>query len=178
MGHSHVQLEAEMSSDKEQLSMKGLRDHPARLLYRIIAGSLVLFLKGRRKRQCNMQLHTCQTVLSWEVLRFLLSNLRWWMDEYGFDGFRFDGVTSMLYHHHGMGAGFSGDYSEYFGLQVDEDALVYLMLANHILHTLYPDCITVAEDVSGMPALCRGVEEGGLGFDYRLAMAIPDKWIQ
>ncbi|XP_034404328.1 1,4-alpha-glucan-branching enzyme [Cyclopterus lumpus] len=115
---------------------------------------------------------------SWEVLRFLLSNLRWWMEEYCFDGFRFDGVTSMLYHHHGIGSGFSGDYSEYFGLQVDEDSLVYLMLANHILHTLYPDCITVAEDVSGMPALCRGVEEGGLGFDYRLAMAIPDKWIQ
>uniref|UniRef100_A0A8C6LZ14 1,4-alpha-glucan branching enzyme n=1 Tax=Nothobranchius furzeri TaxID=105023 RepID=A0A8C6LZ14_NOTFU len=115
---------------------------------------------------------------SWEVLRFLLSNLRWWMEEYRFDGFRFDGVTSMLYHHHGIGTGFSGDYSEYFGLQVDEDSLVYLMLANHILHTLYPDCITVAEDVSGMPALCRRVEEGGLGFDYRLAMAIPDKWIQ
>ncbi|XP_034723555.1 1,4-alpha-glucan-branching enzyme [Etheostoma cragini] len=76
------------------------------------------------------------------------------------------------------GSGFSGDYSEYFGLQVDEESLVYLMLANHILHTLYPDCITVAEDVSGMPALCRGVEEGGIGFDYRLAMAIPDKWIQ
>ncbi|GLD67396.1 1,4-alpha-glucan-branching enzyme [Lates japonicus] len=115
---------------------------------------------------------------SWEVLRFLLSNLRWWMEEYRFDGFRFDGITSMLYHHHGIGTGFSGDYSEYFGLQVDEDSLVYLMLANHILHTLYPDCITIAEDVSGMPALCRGVEEGGLGFDYRLAMAIPDKWIQ
>uniref|UniRef100_A0A8C9ZX19 1,4-alpha-glucan branching enzyme n=1 Tax=Sander lucioperca TaxID=283035 RepID=A0A8C9ZX19_SANLU len=115
---------------------------------------------------------------SWEVMRFLLSNLRWWMEEYCFDGFRFDGVTSMLYHHHGIGSGFSGDYSEYFGLQVDEESLVYLMLANHILHTLYPDCITVAEDVSGMPALCRGVEEGGLGFDYRLAMAIPDKWIQ
>uniref|UniRef100_A0A667Y779 1,4-alpha-glucan branching enzyme n=1 Tax=Myripristis murdjan TaxID=586833 RepID=A0A667Y779_9TELE len=115
---------------------------------------------------------------SWEVLRFLLSNLRWWMEEYRFDGFRFDGVTSMLYHHHGIGSGFSGDYSEYFGLQVDEESLVYLMLANHILHTLYPDCITIAEDVSGMPALCRGVAEGGLGFDYRLAMAIPDKWIQ
>ncbi|XP_056612332.1 1,4-alpha-glucan-branching enzyme [Triplophysa dalaica] len=115
---------------------------------------------------------------SWEVMRFLLSNLRWWMDEYRFDGFRFDGVTSMLYHHHGMGTGFSGDYSEYFGLQVDEDSLVYLMLANHILHTLYPDCITIAEEVSGMPAVCRPVQEGGLGFDYRLAMAIPDKWIQ
>ncbi|XP_046873763.1 1,4-alpha-glucan-branching enzyme-like isoform X2 [Hypomesus transpacificus] len=115
---------------------------------------------------------------SWEVLRFLLSNLRWWMEEYRFDGFRFDGVSSMLYHHHGIGTGFSGDYSEYFGLQVDEDSLVYLMLANHILHTLYPDCITIAEDVSGMPALCRTVAEGGLGFDYRLAMAIPDKWIQ
>ncbi|KAM3875476.1 LOW QUALITY PROTEIN: 1,4-alpha-glucan-branching enzyme-like [Diretmus argenteus] len=116
---------------------------------------------------------------SWEVLRFLLSNLRWWMEEYRFDGFRFDGVTSMMYHHHGIGkAVFSGDYSEYFGLQVDEDSLVYLMLANHILHNLYPDCITIAEDVSGMPALCRGVTEGGLGFDYRLNMAVPDKWIQ
>uniref|UniRef100_A0A3Q3VVG0 1,4-alpha-glucan branching enzyme n=1 Tax=Mola mola TaxID=94237 RepID=A0A3Q3VVG0_MOLML len=115
---------------------------------------------------------------SWEVLRFLLSNLRWWMEEYRFDGFRFDGVTSMVYHHHGIGVCFSGDYSEYFGLQVDEDSLVYLMLANHILHTLYPDCITIGEDVSGMPALCRTVREGGLGFDYRLAMAIPDKWIQ
>ncbi|XP_058489690.1 1,4-alpha-glucan-branching enzyme [Solea solea] len=115
---------------------------------------------------------------SWEVLRFLLSNLRWWMEEFRFDGFRFDGITSMLYHHHGISVGFTGDYSEYFGLQVDEDSLVYLMLANHVLHTLYPDCITVAEDVSGMPALCRAVQEGGLGFDYRLAMAIPDKWIQ
>ncbi|XP_017346410.1 1,4-alpha-glucan-branching enzyme isoform X1 [Ictalurus punctatus] len=115
---------------------------------------------------------------SWEVLRFLLSNLRWWMEEYRFDGFRFDGITSMLYHHHGVSSGFSGSYSEYFGLQVDEDSLVYLMLANHILHTLYEDCITVAEDVSGMPMLCRPVQEGGCGFDYRLAMAIPDKWIQ
>uniref|UniRef100_A0A4W5K2T5 Uncharacterized protein n=1 Tax=Hucho hucho TaxID=62062 RepID=A0A4W5K2T5_9TELE len=76
------------------------------------------------------------------------------------------------------GSMFSGDYSEYFGLQVDEDSLVYLMTANHVLHTLYPDCITIAEDVSGMPAVCRSVAEGGLGFDYRLAMAIPDKWIQ
>uniref|UniRef100_A0A8C1YH63 1,4-alpha-glucan branching enzyme n=1 Tax=Cyprinus carpio TaxID=7962 RepID=A0A8C1YH63_CYPCA len=115
---------------------------------------------------------------SWEVVRFLLSNLRWWMEEYHFDGFRFDAVTSMLYHHHGIGTSFSGNYSEYFGIHVDEDALVYLMLANHILHKLYPQCITVAEDVSGMPGLCRSIEEGGLGFDYRLTMAVPDKWIQ
>ncbi|MFT7803862.1 1,4-alpha-glucan-branching enzyme [Arapaima gigas] len=115
---------------------------------------------------------------SWEVKRFLLSNLRWWMEEYRFDGFRFDGVTSMLYHHHGIGTAFSGNYSEYFGLHVDEDSLVYLMLANQILHSLYPDCITIAEDVSGMPGICRKIEEGGCGFDYRLAMAIPDKWIQ
>lgn len=38
-----------------------------------------------------------------EVLRFLLSNLRFWMEEYQFDGFRFDGVTSMIYEHHGIG---------------------------------------------------------------------------
>ncbi|XP_018431642.1 PREDICTED: 1,4-alpha-glucan-branching enzyme [Nanorana parkeri] len=115
---------------------------------------------------------------NWEVMRFLLSNLRWWIEEYGFDGFRFDGVTSMLYHHHGIGCGFSGDYNEYFGLQVDEDSLVYLMLANHMVHTLYPECITIAEDVSGMPALCSPTFQGGCGFDYRLAMAVPDKWIQ
>ncbi|CAG0893600.1 unnamed protein product [Darwinula stevensoni] len=115
---------------------------------------------------------------NWEVLRFLLSNLRWYMEEYQFDGFRFDGVTSMMYHHHGMGFGFSGDYNEYFGMATDTEALVYLMLANHMLHELYPNVITVAEDVSGMPALCRPVHEGGTGFDYRLGMAIPDKWIK
>ncbi|ESO00855.1 hypothetical protein HELRODRAFT_112986 [Helobdella robusta] len=114
----------------------------------------------------------------WEVLRFLLSNLRWWVEEYQFDGFRFDGATSMLYHHHGMGTGFSGHYDEYFGMNTDTESLVYLMLANHMLHTTYPFIITIAEEVSGMPALCRPVDEGGTGFDYRLAMAIPDKWIK
>lgn len=114
----------------------------------------------------------------WEVLRFLLSNLRWYLDEYRFDGFRFDGVTSMLYHSHGIGQAFSGDYSEYFGLGVDTDSLLYLMLANKLVHELSGDAVTVAEDVSGMPALCRPVKEGGVGFDYRLAMAVPDKWIE
>eukprot|EP00184_Porphyridium_aerugineum_P004089 CAMPEP_0184694400 /NCGR_PEP_ID=MMETSP0313-20130426/2380_1 /TAXON_ID=2792 /ORGANISM="Porphyridium aerugineum, Strain SAG 1380-2" /LENGTH=757 /DNA_ID=CAMNT_0027152691 /DNA_START=83 /DNA_END=2356 /DNA_ORIENTATION=- len=115
----------------------------------------------------------------WEVLRFLLSNLRWWMDEYHFDGFRFDGVTSMLYKHHGIGTAFSGGLKEYFGYHVDIDASVYLMLANDMLHSLYPEVvITIGEDVSGMPTLCRPVKEGGYGFDYRLAMSIPDKWIE
>jgi 1,4-alpha-glucan branching enzyme len=113
-----------------------------------------------------------------EVLRFLLSNLRFWVDEYMFDGFRFDGVTSMMYTHHGIGAGFSGGYHEYFGPAVDTEAVVYLMLANDAMHTLYPDCITIAEDVSGMPLLCVPVEQGGVGFDYRLSMAVPDMWIK
>uniref|UniRef100_A0A8H7K291 1,4-alpha-glucan-branching enzyme n=1 Tax=Bionectria ochroleuca TaxID=29856 RepID=A0A8H7K291_BIOOC len=113
-----------------------------------------------------------------EVMRFLLSNLRFWMDEYQFDGFRFDGVTSMLYVHHGMGFGFSGGYHEYFGSEVDEEAVVYLALANHLIHSLYPESITIAEDVSGMPALCLPVSLGGVGFDYRLAMAVPDMWIK
>ncbi|EAA64425.1 hypothetical protein AN2314.2 [Aspergillus nidulans FGSC A4] len=115
-----------------------------------------------------------------EVLRFLLSNLRFWMEEYGFDGFRFDGVTSMLYTHHGIGtvSGFSGGYHEYFGPAVDDDGVMYLALANEMLHRLYPDCITVAEDVSGMPALCLPHGLGGVGFDYRLAMAIPDMYIK
>lgn len=113
-----------------------------------------------------------------EVLRFLLSNLRFWMEEYQFDGFRFDGVTSMLYTHHGIGTGFSGGYHEYFGPSVDEDGVVYLMIANELLHTIYPESITIAEDVSGMPGLCVRLSLGGVGFDYRLAMAVPDMYIK
>ncbi|SCV68063.1 BQ2448_184 [Microbotryum intermedium] len=115
---------------------------------------------------------------SHEVLRFLLSNLRFWMEEYQFDGFRFDGVTSMMYTHHGIGTGFSGGYHEYFGENVDTEAVVYMMLANDLIHGLYPGSITIAEDVSGMPALCRTPSHGGIGFDYRLAMAVPDMWIK
>ncbi|XP_026394661.1 1,4-alpha-glucan-branching enzyme 1, chloroplastic/amyloplastic-like isoform X1 [Papaver somniferum] len=114
---------------------------------------------------------------NWEVLRFLLSNLRWWLEDFMFDGFRFDGVTSMLYHDHGIDRGFTGNYDEYFGEATDVDAVVYLMLANSVIHNIFPDAIVIAEDVSGMPGLGRAVSERGFGFDYRLAMAIPDKWI-
>ncbi|KAE8720685.1 1,4-alpha-glucan-branching enzyme 1 [Hibiscus syriacus] len=114
---------------------------------------------------------------NWEVLRFLLSNLRWWLEEFKFDGFRFDGVTSMLYHHHGINMAFTGNYNEYFSEANDVDAVVYLMLANSLIHSILPDATVIAEDVSGMPGLGRPVSEGGIGFDYRLAMAIPDKWI-
>lgn len=113
-----------------------------------------------------------------QTLRFLLSSLRLFVEEFRFDGFRFDGITSMMYHHHGMGRGFSGHYNEYFGPETDLDAMVYLMLANRLLHTLSPPAISIAEDVSGMPTLGRPVWEGGVGFDYRLAMAIPDMWIK
>ena len=99
----------------------------------------------------------------WEVLRFLLSNLRWYVDEYQVDGFRFDGITTMLYHHRGIRVGFTGNYDEYFNVGVNMDAMVYLMLANKMLHELYPFMLTIAEDVSGMPSLCRPVEEGGFG---------------
>ncbi|XP_023730697.1 1,4-alpha-glucan-branching enzyme isoform X1 [Lactuca sativa] len=114
---------------------------------------------------------------NWEVLRFLLSNLRWWIEEFKFDGFRFDGITSMLYNHHGINFAFTGDYNEYFGESIDVDAVVYMMLANCLIDLLLPDAIVIAEDVSGMPGLGRPVDEGGVGFDFRLAMGIPDKWI-
>ncbi|KAG6817852.1 alpha-1,4-glucan branching enzyme [Tephrocybe sp. NHM501043] len=108
-----------------------------------------------------------------EVLRFLLSNLRFYMEVFQFDGFRFDGVTSMMYKHHGIGTGFSGGYHEYFGEAADIEAI-----ANDAIHKLYPSAITIAEDVSGMPLLGAPVEKGGVGFDYRLSMAIPDMWIK
>jgi 1,4-alpha-glucan branching enzyme len=112
-----------------------------------------------------------------EVLRFLLSNVRFWLEEYRFDGFRIDGVTSMMYLDHGLGRPFAS-YGDYFPPHVDEDAITYLQLANELAHTVRPGAIVVAEDVSGMVGVARPLAEGGLGFDYRLAMGIPDYWIK
>lgn len=112
-----------------------------------------------------------------QVLHFLLSNCRFWLDEYHFDGYRFDGITSMLYYHHGLGDAF-GNYEDYFNDTVDEEAVIYLTLANDLIHAVRPDAITVAEDVSGMPGLVAADEDGGCGFDYRLAMGMPDHWFR
>jgi len=112
-----------------------------------------------------------------QVVHFLLSNCRYWLDEFRFDGFRFDGVTSMLYHHHGLAGGFNA-YDAYFGDTVDEDAITYLTLANRVIHAVRPDAFTIAEDVSGMPGLAAPREDGGMGFDYRMAMGVPDMWFK
>lgn len=119
----------------------------------------------------------CFDYRQYEVLRFLLSNIRYWLETYRFDGFRIDGVTSMLYRDHGLGRKFTG-YGDYFNAQVELDAIAYLMLANELVHAINPNAISIAEEVSGMPGLARPTEEGGLGFDYRLAMGIPDYWIR
>ena len=112
-----------------------------------------------------------------ETLRLLLSNVRYWLEEYHFDGFRFDGVTSMLYKNHGIGVEFASQ-SDYFGDNVNEAAVTYLQLANTLIHQLNKDYVSIAEDVSGMPGLCAAVEDGGIGFDYRLGMGLPDLWIK
>jgi 1,4-alpha-glucan branching enzyme len=112
-----------------------------------------------------------------QVLHFLLSNCRFWLDEYKMDGFRFDGVTSMLYMDHGLEKAFTS-YDDYFDDNVDEDALVYLALANKVIHDVRPDAVTIAEDISGMPGLAVPISSGGMGFDYRFAMGVPDNWIR
>ncbi len=109
------------------------------------------------------------------VLHFLLSNCRYWLDEFHFDGYRFDGVTSMLFWDHGLGTAFT-DYSRYFDGSMDDDAWVYLQLANRVIHEVRPDAITIAEDVSGMPGCAAPVTDSGMGFDYRMAMGEPDFW--
>jgi 1,4-alpha-glucan branching enzyme len=119
----------------------------------------------------------CFNYVKPQVLHFLLSNCRFWLDEYRLDGFRFDGVTSMLYLDHGLGRAFTS-YDDYFNENVDEDALVYLALANKVLHQLRPDAVSIAEDVSGMPGLAVPDSGGGCGFDYRFAMGVPDLWIK
>ena len=112
-----------------------------------------------------------------EVIHFLLSNLKFWQEEFHFDGFRFDGVTSMLYHNHGLGLNFAG-YPDYFSMNTDTEAVTYLQLANLMVRQVNPNAITIAEDTSAIPGLCLPVEQGGIGFDYRLAMGEPDMWIK
>jgi len=112
-----------------------------------------------------------------EVIHFLLSNLKYWMEVYHFDGFRFDGVTSMLYHDHGLGSAFT-NYGMYFSMNTDTEAVTYLQLANELIHEINPKAITIAEDMSGMPGMCLPIKDGGVGFDYRLSMGVPDLWIK
>ena len=112
-----------------------------------------------------------------EVLHFLLSNCKYWLEEYHFDGFRFDGVTSMLYYSHGLGEAFC-NYGDYFNGHQDDNAICYLTLANCLIHQVNKNALTIAEEVSGMPGLAAKFKDGGYGFDYRMAMNIPDYWIK
>jgi len=112
-----------------------------------------------------------------DVVHYLLSNIKFWMDEYHFDGFRFDGVTSMIYKDHAMGRAFTG-YDDYFSGNADYAALAYLSLATELIHAVNPHAVAIAEDMSGYPGLCLPVAWGGIGFDYRLNMGVPDLWIK
>ncbi len=111
-----------------------------------------------------------------EVLHFLLSNLKFWLEEYHFDGFRFDGVTSMLYRDHGLGTSFG--LEQYFTMNTDTESVTYLQLASTLVRQVKPDAVLIAEDMSGMPGMCDPVKDGGIGFDYRLGMGLPDLWIK
>ncbi len=140
-------------------------------------GTLHQYFHDGERGQHKLWDSRCFDYGKYQVLHFLLSNCRFWLDEYRLDGFRFDGITSMLYLHHGMNKAFTA-YDDYFGTDVDEDALAYLALANRLIHDLRPDAITIAEDVSGMPGLAASQAVGGYGFDYRFAMGVPDYWIK
>ena len=124
-----------------------------------------------------------------EVVQFLLGQLLYFVEVYHIDGFRFDGVTSILYNDHAINRGFNGDYRDYFGFdsnvrtrtlhqQINIDALAYLTMANNLLHSLTPPCFSIAEDVSGYPLLASPFQKGGMDFDYRMNLAIADKWIK
>ncbi|NCU30298.1 1,4-alpha-glucan-branching enzyme [Candidatus Saccharibacteria bacterium] len=112
-----------------------------------------------------------------QIQHFLLSNLRYWLEEYHVDGFRFDGVTSMIYTHHGLSKDFIG-YNDYYNDDVDTDALSYLATANELVHEFHPSAITIAEEMSGFPGVAGPLDHGGLGFDYRMSMGVPDLWVK
>ena len=140
-------------------------------------GSYDLYFYGDGRREHPAWDSLCFDYGKNEVLHFLLSNCKFWLEEYHFDGFRFDGVTSMLYYNHGLGQGFSS-YDDYYNGGEDTNAITYLTLANELIHQVNPNAITIAEEMSGMPGLALKFKDGGLGFDYRMAMGIPDYWIK
>ena len=140
-------------------------------------GSYNQYFHGDHRREHPAWDSLCFDYGKNEVVHFLLSNCKFWLDEYKFDGFRFDGVTSMLYYSHGLGEGFS-NYGHYYNGNQDADAMAYLTLANRLIHEVNPHAITIAEEVSGMPGLAANIQDGGYGFDYRMAMNIPDFWIK
>ena len=140
-------------------------------------GSYNLYFYGDSRREHPAWDSLCFDYGKNEVLHFLLSNCKFWLEEYKFDGFRFDGVTSMLYYNHGLGQAFSS-YDDYYNGGQDTNAITYLTLANKLIHKVNPHAITIAEEMSGMPGLANKVSDGGIGFDYRMAMGIPDFWIK
>ncbi len=140
-------------------------------------GTLYQYFHDGQRGRHDLWDSRCFDYGKYQVLHFLLSNCRFWLEEFHFDGFRFDGITSMLYLHHGLSKAFTS-YDDYFSDSVDEDALTYLALANRVIHDLKPHAITIAEDVSGMPGLAASPQNGGFGFDYRFAMGVPDNWIK
>ncbi|MDE5838459.1 MAG: 1,4-alpha-glucan-branching enzyme, partial [Paramuribaculum sp.] len=140
-------------------------------------GSPDLYFYGDGRREHPAWDSLCFDYGKNEVLHFLLSNCKYWLEEFRFDGFRFDGVTSMLYYSHGLGESF-GSYDDYYNGHQDTNAITYLTLANKLIHEVNPSAITIAEEMSGMPGLAIPVKDGGIGFDYRMAMGIPDYWIK
>ena len=140
-------------------------------------GSYNQYFYGDSRREHPAWDSLCFDYGKTEVLHFLLSNCKFWLEEYRFDGFRFDGVTSMLYYNHGLGQAFGG-YGDYYNGAQDTDAITYLTLANKLIHSINHHAITIAEEMSGMPGLALPVNDGGIGFDYRMAMGIPDYWIK
>ena len=140
-------------------------------------GTPYQYFHGGERREHPAWDSLCFDYAKPSVLHFLLSNCKFWLEEYKFDGFRFDGVTSMLYRSHGLGEDFNG-YGSYYNLNQDGDAICYLTLVNKLIHEVKPHAITIAEEVSGIPGLASKISDGGFGFDYRMAMGIPDFWIK
>ena len=140
-------------------------------------GTLHQFFHSDEKGHHSLWDSRCFNYGKLMVVRFLLSNLRYWLEEYNVDGFRFDGITSMLFEDHGIGKAFTG-YDDYYNSGLDVDGLAYLFLANRLVHGISPSAVTIAEDVSGFPGLAAPSEQGGIGFDYRFSMGVPDFWIK
>ncbi|HFI0303934.1 TPA: 1,4-alpha-glucan branching protein GlgB [Streptococcus suis] len=87
---------------------------------------------------------------------FLLSNLKYWLDNFHFDGIRVDALSYLLY--------WRGETDED---KINHAAIDFIKRVNAMVHTDYKGVLMIAEDSSSYPKVTHALEDGGIGFDLK-----------
>ncbi|HEM4855867.1 TPA: 1,4-alpha-glucan branching enzyme, partial [Streptococcus suis] len=87
---------------------------------------------------------------------FLLSNLKYWLEYFHFDGIRVDALSYLLY--------WRGETDED---KINHAAIDFIKRVNAMVHTDYKGVLMIAEDSSSFPKVTHPLEDGGIGFDMK-----------